>query len=495
MRHFLVRTMLGVSISLAATTSHANSGVKEIFDSYAQTRPHYTQDLQEGMYLSGGSFSGRIQQKNVSLARFTPPSISAGCNGVDIFAGSFGLISGDEIVQVARGVAQGSAPYFFQLALQSICPACKDISDSIQKMISDMNKFGRNSCEQSMEWLAKETDFSNKVTKWAENQGVLIDQDSGIADFFGVKKTTKEDSSDQKLSEATRKKIEHNVLTHFVSSSYPTMEMIGIVDKNASDAEKRKQALEFVMSLVGTVIVHAKSKDECDAAVDGGEQCFSYEPVEPVLTLQTIYEGAVSSGGDTGIRRCVGSTNGLVGAAGTEAYENEKLKMQCMSVTREEAPDELKVGFKPYYEAIINGDGGDFPLGIFEVAHTKSDDSLKEEQKNFKRVVRYSWTRAAREYDKNQLKDLGTMLASQLAREHAVRLAMDALVVLYHAIAYVKQDSSQPVDIQSIVRLKDNFEAKFINFKDNLDKKNRATHDRASHAAALLTMTRKNLSR
>lgn len=51
----------------------------------------------------GGSFSYRQPQVNTNLVNVSFPKASVGCNGIDIFLGSFSMINGDQLVQIGRG--------------------------------------------------------------------------------------------------------------------------------------------------------------------------------------------------------------------------------------------------------------------------------------------------------------------------------------------------------------------------------------------------------
>jgi hypothetical protein len=44
---------------------------------------------------------------NTNLVNVSFPKASVGCNGIDIFLGSFSMINGDQLVQIGRGIAQG----------------------------------------------------------------------------------------------------------------------------------------------------------------------------------------------------------------------------------------------------------------------------------------------------------------------------------------------------------------------------------------------------
>jgi len=67
--------------------------------------------------ITGGSLVARNGISNTNLVSFVPPSFSAGCGGIDLFAGSFSFINFNQFVQLLRNVAANASGYAFQLAV------------------------------------------------------------------------------------------------------------------------------------------------------------------------------------------------------------------------------------------------------------------------------------------------------------------------------------------------------------------------------------------
>ena len=67
--------------------------------------------------ITGGSLVARNGIANTNLVSFVPPSFSAGCGGIDLFAGSFSFINFNQFVQLLRNVAGNASGYAFQLAI------------------------------------------------------------------------------------------------------------------------------------------------------------------------------------------------------------------------------------------------------------------------------------------------------------------------------------------------------------------------------------------
>ncbi|EFE9155563.1 trhH protein [Escherichia coli E1520] len=87
----------------------------------------------------GGSFSYRTTNVNTNLVSMSFPKASVGCNGIDVFLGSFSMINGDQLVQVARGIAQGAAIYAFNVAVSAICADCAATINDIQNEVVNKN--------------------------------------------------------------------------------------------------------------------------------------------------------------------------------------------------------------------------------------------------------------------------------------------------------------------------------------------------------------------
>ena len=95
--------LTALTASLVSLAPAASASVAEtLFDKYSVNNPG-TRNTNRGTVFYGGSFNARIDQNPTELVGFQAPSISGGCGGIDMFAGSFSLVSKDEVVQMLRG--------------------------------------------------------------------------------------------------------------------------------------------------------------------------------------------------------------------------------------------------------------------------------------------------------------------------------------------------------------------------------------------------------
>lgn len=98
-------------------------------------------------YGTGGNLFIRSQVKQLQIASFTPPSLNAGCGGIDAYLGSFSHINGEQLQQFVKQLMQNSTGYLFDLALQTTVPELKSAKDFMQKLASDVNSMNISSCQ------------------------------------------------------------------------------------------------------------------------------------------------------------------------------------------------------------------------------------------------------------------------------------------------------------------------------------------------------------
>lgn len=102
---------------------------------------------QSGSLYTGGNLSVRTPVSNVNLANVSPPSISAGCGGIDLFGGSFSFVSKEQFIQFTRNLGNNAAGVAFDLALKSLDPMIQDAIGGIRAIANQINQSNLSSCE------------------------------------------------------------------------------------------------------------------------------------------------------------------------------------------------------------------------------------------------------------------------------------------------------------------------------------------------------------
>ncbi|MBB1294935.1 MULTISPECIES: conjugal transfer protein TraH [unclassified Pseudoalteromonas] len=249
---------IGIFVSLCMLTSslNANAGMKDLFDSYQNDLGPYQVDVASGNNWGVGQFSARWNQPTIDVVSLESPSMSVGCGGVDLYGGSFGLISGDELVQVGRAVAQGAAAYFFKLAINNICSTCAAEMENLQNKLQRFNELARNACAESQTFLANNeyvgedrlvmqeslisSDMASKVgsvTSWAGS--ILGDKNTNEKKDLNTRKLTLEGNS-----------VYQAVTILNPTSSTPFLDALEF----KGDTQKKKMA-SMLMTLLGTKVI------------------------------------------------------------------------------------------------------------------------------------------------------------------------------------------------------------------------------------------------
>lgn len=108
--------------------------------------PNYLDGQARG-YLSGGSYSARwpVSQNN-NLMSVQPPKLSAGCGGIDFYAGSISFLKPDMLVKKLQNVLQNSAGLAFQLALDTFSPKIASYVGMMEDVSNKLNSLSMDDC-------------------------------------------------------------------------------------------------------------------------------------------------------------------------------------------------------------------------------------------------------------------------------------------------------------------------------------------------------------
>ena len=139
--------LMSFGLSTPAVSSDLRGELNSLFNGMTNyTQPGVFESTRRGV-IAGGGFSARSRTMNIQLAAFEPPSIKAGCGGIDIFMGSFSHINKDQFITFLRAVASNAAGYAFQMALQAGCPICITVMNKMEAIARDINSLNMNSCQ------------------------------------------------------------------------------------------------------------------------------------------------------------------------------------------------------------------------------------------------------------------------------------------------------------------------------------------------------------
>ncbi|UJF20211.1 conjugal transfer protein TraH (plasmid) [Vibrio sp. SS-MA-C1-2] len=183
------------------SVANAGSPLKDVFDSYSVSHGMTTIETQKRTGVVFGSANIRFKGTEEELFNFQTPSISAGCNGIDMQLGAFSAIKdlSGQLQNAMRQIAAGAASYAFMLAIDSLCAQCSSLMQALKKKLDQLSQFFKNACEAGskfMENVATEHGIEEKIKSnaavTAVNEGLEDDVSSwvnkipsmGIADMM-----------------------------------------------------------------------------------------------------------------------------------------------------------------------------------------------------------------------------------------------------------------------------------------------------------------------
>jgi conjugative transfer pilus assembly protein TraH len=151
MRHILiVVTTLVLVLSARLYAAGLDSAVKSAFDdAYVSSSGAMKFETQSRGYYTFGS--ARMRWANGGSATVAPfsvnaPSISIGCNGIDINLGGISYINGSELRDKMKAMMSQSAGFFFKAALSTLCKDCAAILDKLEDFANAINSLNFDSC-------------------------------------------------------------------------------------------------------------------------------------------------------------------------------------------------------------------------------------------------------------------------------------------------------------------------------------------------------------
>ena len=139
-------------LALTCIPAHAtvNQSMQDWFNEIGAygnvTGPNAYRGQTMNMY-TGGSLYMRTPVRNYQLASISPPSFSAGCGGIDLFAGSFSFINKEQFVSLLRNIGNNAIGAAFNMALCSMSPDLCDLLKYLQDQATKMNNLNINSCQ------------------------------------------------------------------------------------------------------------------------------------------------------------------------------------------------------------------------------------------------------------------------------------------------------------------------------------------------------------
>ncbi|WP_460188718.1 conjugal transfer protein TraH, partial [Thiomicrorhabdus hydrogeniphila] len=268
MKSFKLNSLLA-SMALAIsvnTSAYADlSDMQSFFDEvgvYGNASGANTFQGQTRNYVTGGSLSVRIPEKNYQLATFDPPRLSASCGGIDAYAGSFSFINSEQLVQMLQNIGNNAVGATFQLALESVSPQLSSIMKYFQDMANKINSTNINSCQAAKGIVTAtknaslEDGFFNNMKEMGTSLLGTASDWSGIQEAFQKNPEKVKETKNTLLSSGSPLTEDEKFWVEPGNILWRAMDKVTSGGTGLSDDEKL-----IIMSMVGTVIITEGSGD------------------------------------------------------------------------------------------------------------------------------------------------------------------------------------------------------------------------------------------
>jgi conjugative transfer pilus assembly protein TraH len=479
-KHLPVRKKIAQGVLVAVGASLATTTILQSTLSYGLGMQAFVQgmftatsapqaaNVGNGVTLTGGYAEIRTPLSGANVISFSPPDISAGCGGINLYMGSFHFINGQEFLALLRTIGQEALGYAFQLAINAMCHQCGALLSSIEKTIQDMNNALHNTCQlaqgifpanqimgdfkqvgQNFEKMlgvtsGQSTDVSSAYNS-ANHEGVLsrilntykthIDESFGITNPNGT--TTTE--TKQVSVPASALTPEGNMFWKAINESQ-AYNLLSNIDAGTNDfntsycahAGGNACTKEVLMSLVGTEILHPSGSAQSNQAVADVQAqqtqatpnaAFSKntETVYPVLTLKDLIDGTQKAPVST-------CENWI--SANNHDYQPFSPNMGCELV--DPAGTTLGAlqytGIKAHIKHMFYGGGPNNHLGL--INYIVEGQALSADQQAFVKTlpggVYALLSRAA--YSKSLMSEVAGLIEPLIVDQYAVKLGSALLI-------------------------------------------------------------------
>ena len=383
---------------------------------------------------SGGSLMLRIPNKRYQFVAAELPSITAGCNGVNINGGSFSMMNKDEFVDMLKKFGASMKAVAFQLALKSVSPLFAGVTEYFKDLESKFSISSKSSCELATMAAGKLGDLTGYSTDRACTDIALA---IGKADSY---------EEAEQLCKVQRKEIvdEGRASSDPAVSRLPpfsgnlTWRVLAQANNGYLDDDDR----ELIMSMVGTVIYDA----------DGQVQA----SLQPTITTpaQLLYGEADDAASDGGrnitVLRCKDRSMPDASAPGDPSPgSGTSSSPKCDEV------DVKKIPFRPLSKKVQD-------LMVSIVAHIRDKQAFDQpsEEVAFVNMVNEPVYRmlavATSSRDNSQAYSLIGRYGDVIAADFAIGLLSRTLRVGAHSLTMMNQLSpAQVADANSLQRAAD----------------------------------------
>lgn len=208
--------------------------------------------------VTGGGFVYRTPRTDFVPFSVTPPSLKAGCGGIDLFLGAFSIPSREEFVSFLKSVGTALPGLAFQLALQTMAPDLNEQVGRYADLIRSYTNRYTDSCEAARA-LLDNTGATEHLTRVVEGAKNALRSDGSVADQSEADRRVRDNGEKAIAASPIRKDSGGNVVD--APEINLTWALLSGGKLGAADFDS-VSLRETMMTLLGTTIFTQEGKGE-----------------------------------------------------------------------------------------------------------------------------------------------------------------------------------------------------------------------------------------
>jgi conjugative transfer pilus assembly protein TraH len=147
------KNKVGLSLAFLASVSAQAGNMDAEAEAWYNARYSNVTDpqvveAQAARYYTLGGISTRTNITQMPpLVNIQTPKLSAGCGGIDFYAGGFSAINTDEFVNNLRAIGQNAQSLAYMMAIQVVSPQLSEVMEKVQSWADKAKALNMDSCE------------------------------------------------------------------------------------------------------------------------------------------------------------------------------------------------------------------------------------------------------------------------------------------------------------------------------------------------------------
>jgi len=197
--------------------------------------------------MTGGGFVYHARRRDFTPFSVSPPSLKAGCGGIDLFLGAFSIPSREEFVSFLRSVGTALPGLAFQLALQTMAPDLNEMVGRYADLIRAYTNRYSDSC-QAAQSLLEDTGASTHIARVVQSARNKLRADGSASDQSEADRLVRDNGARAVSSAPVRKDSGGNVL------DAPEINLTWALLKGGAFSDNSQAMKETMMTMLGTTI-------------------------------------------------------------------------------------------------------------------------------------------------------------------------------------------------------------------------------------------------